>query len=147
MPSHDFSLSFSVDQTPQEVFAAINDVRSWWSGEVEGDTAAPGGEFTYRVPGVHYARQRIIESRPGRKVVWQVTEARLEFAADPQEWKGTQIVFEIAAQGGKTELRFTHKGLSARFECFENCSTAWGMLVNGNLRQRSATGQPQPSPW
>lgn len=147
MKNHDYSLSFTVDQTPQEAFAAINDVRSWWSGEIGGDTAKLGSEFSYRVPGIHYSRQKITESVPGKKVAWHVTDAKLDFVRDHQEWKGTDIVFEIADKGGKTEVRFTHKGLASHFECYENCSAAWGMLVNGNLRRRIATGEPQPSPW
>ncbi len=76
-----------------------------------------------------------------------MTDARLEFVKDKDEWKGTDIVFEIASKGAKTEVRFTHKGLASAFECYKNCSNAWGLLVNGNLRKLIATGKPQPSPW
>lgn len=147
MKTHDYSLAFTVDQTPAQAFAAINDVRSWWSGDVEGDTTQAGSEFSYTVPGIHYSKQKITESVPGKKVVWHVTDAKLDFVQDKQEWKGTDIVFDIVTAGGKTEVRFTHKGLGSSFECFENCSTAWGMLINGNLRRRIETGETQPSPW
>jgi hypothetical protein len=147
MSSKDFTLAFTVDQTPEEAFQAINDVRSWWSGAVEGDTAKLGSEFSYRVAGVHYSMQKITESAPGKKVVWHVTDARLEFVKDKDEWKGTDILFEIARKGAKTQVRFTHRGLASAFECYKDCSNAWGKLVNGSLRRRIATGQPQPSPW
>jgi hypothetical protein len=147
MRSKDYTLAFTVDQTPEEALQAINDVRSWWSGDVEGDTATLGGEFTYRVAGVHYSVQKITELALGKKVVWHVTDARLEFVKDKEEWRGTDIVFEIGRKGAKTEVQFTHKGLASAFECYGDCSNAWGMLVNGNLRRRIATGKPQPSPW
>lgn len=147
MESQSFTTAFTVDQSPEEVFQAINDVPSWWSGEVEGDSARLGGEFSYRVEGAHYSRQKITESVPGKRVVWHVTDARLEFVQDKDEWKGTDIVFEIARKGTGTELRFTHQGLASGFECYTDCSNAWGLLVNGNLKRRIATGEPQPSPW
>lgn len=147
MKTKDFSLSFTVDRTPEEVFEAINNVRGWWSGEVTGGTTKVGDEFTYRVAGAHYSKQLITEFVAGRKVVWRVTDAQLEFVSAREEWKGTDIVFEIARKGAKTEVRFTHKGLASALECYDSCSNAWSQLINGNLRRLIATGQSQPSPW
>jgi len=142
-----YTATFIVNQTPEEVFAAINHVRGWWSGEIEGDPDKPGAEFTYRVPGVHYSKQKVTEFIPGKKIVWHVSDADLAFVKDKDEWKGTNIVFEIAKKGGKTEVRFTHVGLVPRYECYDACSNAWGALVEGNLRRLITTGKFQPSPW
>jgi hypothetical protein len=46
MTSQNFTTTFSVDQTPQEVFEAIKNVRGWWSEEIEGSTDKVGDEFT-----------------------------------------------------------------------------------------------------
>jgi len=147
MKDQSFTSTFTVDQTPRQVFDAINNVRGWWSGQVEGSAENPGDEFTYRVEGVHYSKQKVTESVPGKKIVWHVLEAHLTFVGEKEEWRNTDIVFEIAEKGAGTELRFTHRGLVPDFECFDNCSNAWRMLVNGNLRTLIATGEPQPSPW
>lgn len=138
--------TFTVDQTPQEAFAAINDVRGWWSGEIEGATAKLGDEFTYRYKDVHYSKQKITESVPGKKVVWLVEDSRLNFIKDKSEWNGTRITFEIGKKGGKTEVHFTHVGLAADHECYTACSEGWGFLISGSLRSLITKGKGQPFP-
>jgi hypothetical protein len=144
MKQQGFTTSFTVEQTPEEVFAAINNVRGWWSGAIDGDTGRLGAEFTYRYENMHKSTQKVTEFVPGKRVVWHVADAELTFVKDKTEWIGTDIVFEIARRGGKTELRFTHVGLIPAFECYGGCSGAWGSLVDGNLRNLIATGENQP---
>jgi hypothetical protein len=61
MTTRSFSATFTVDETPKEVFAAINNVRGWWTGEIQGNTDCLGEEFTYRYKAAHYSKQRITE--------------------------------------------------------------------------------------
>jgi len=129
-----YTANFTVDKTPKEVFAAINNVRGWWEGEIEGSADKLGDEFTYRVEGFHYSKQKVTELIPGKKVVWLVTDAKLDFTKDKREWKGTKIIFDITKKGDKTEVRFTHLGLVPRFECYDSCSDAWGGIIKGSLR-------------
>jgi hypothetical protein len=139
-----FTASFTVAQTPEEVFTSINNVRGWWSGEVHGETNKLGAEFTYRYKDMHKSTQQVTELVLGKKVVWHVTDAELTFVKDKTEWIGTDIVFEIVKKDGKTELRFAHVGLVPAFECYGGCSGAWGALVEGNLRKLIETGKSQP---
>ncbi|MDX6255453.1 MAG: hypothetical protein QOJ11_1787 [Frankiales bacterium] len=138
-----FTTTFTVDQTPEEVFDAINNVRGWWTGDIEGNTEGLDDEFTYRYEDLHRSTQKITESIPGKKVVWHVVDAQLKFTQDKTEWKGTDITFEISQKGDKAEVRFTHLGLVPGYECFNDCSSAWGSYINGSLRRLITTGMAQ----
>ena len=74
MNDEHFTITFTVDETPEEAFAAINNVRAWWSGEIEGNTDRLGEEFTYRYEDVHRSKQKITELIPSKRVVWHVLE-------------------------------------------------------------------------
>ena len=141
-----FTTQFTVAQTPEQAFAAIADVRAWWSGDVEGDTDQLGAEFTYRYQDIHYSKQRITELVPGRRVVWQVLDAYLDFTEDPREWIGSEVIFELIPSGENTVVRFTHLGLIPEFECYEKCSSAWGFYINSSLKRLITTGEGAPNP-
>jgi uncharacterized protein YndB with AHSA1/START domain len=145
MTHSSYTTSFTVDRTADQVFDAINDVRSWWMTKVEGDNRAVGDEFSYRVPGVHFCTMRVTELRPGERVVWQVVDNHMSFIEDQSEWLGTEIRFELSEKDGATELRFTHDGLVPSYECFDICRNAWTFYVGESLRSLAATGEGEPS--
>jgi len=144
MKKKDFSTTFLVDQSPEEVFDAINNVPGWWSEEIDGSTDKLGAEFKFHYKDFHRSTQKITEFVPGKKVVWHVSEAKLNFVKNKTEWTGTDVVFEIKRKGKKTELRFTHVGLVPAFECYGDCSGAWGLYINDSLRSLITKGKGQP---
>jgi hypothetical protein len=146
MKNPSFTTTFSVDQTPEEAFNAIGNVRGWWSEEIEGSTGTLGDEFTYRYKDAHYCKLKLIEVIPGKKVVWLVLDNRFSFTEDASEWKDTKITFDISRKGDTTEVRFTHVGLVPDYECYGVCSNAWGSYINGSLRSLITTGQGRPNP-
>jgi hypothetical protein len=145
MTMKDFTTSFTVDQSPEQVFEAVNNVRGWWSGEIDGATDQLGAEFTYTYKDVHRTTQKITEFVPGKKIVWHVTDSSINFVKDKTEWNGTRVVFEIVKKGGKTELSFTHKGLVPTIDCYRDCSGAWGFYINNSLRSLITTGRGEPN--
>jgi hypothetical protein len=145
MSTKDYTTSFTVDQSPEQVFAAVTNVRGWWSGQIDGETDRLGAEFTYRYQDMHRSTQKITELVPGKKVVWRVLDATINFVKDKAEWNGTDVVFEIVKKGDKTELRFTHVGLVPTIECYGKCAGAWGFYINESLRDLITTGKGDPN--
>ena len=143
MEQQDFTTSILVDQTPMEAFDAINNVRAWWPGEIEGNTTKLDDEFIYRYKKIHYSKQKLVEVIPGKKVVWLVTDSSLNFVENKTEWTGTKIIFEISEKNNKTQVRFTHQGLIPQYECFDSCSNAWGDIIKNGLRRLITEGKGQ----
>src|SRR5688500_18330116 len=138
MATSDFTLTLLADQSLQEVFKAVNNVRDWWSGyydeEIEGDTEKLNDEFSFRAGGgVYYSKQKLVEVIPNKKVVWLITESELGFLEKKDEWTGSKVIFEISKKGDKTQLVFTHEGLTPEIECYDACAPAWTQYVHNKL--------------
>jgi hypothetical protein len=145
MTDSNFTTTFTVDQAPEVAFAAINNVRGWWSEEIKGRTDRLGEDFDYHYRDLHRCRIKVTELIPGRKVAWRVLENYFSFTEDKTEWTGTEIIFDIAGKGDKTEVRLTHLGLVPDYECYDICSDGWGTYINGSLRSLIATGKGHPN--
>ena len=145
MTTKDFTTTILVDNTPEEVFNAINNVRGWWSEEIEGSTDKLNSEFDYHYEDVHRCKIKIIELVPNKKIVWSVLDNYFKFTKDKSEWKGTKIIFDIAKKDNKTEMRFTHEGLVPAYECYEICRDAWTGYIQKSLRNMITSGIGQPN--
>ena len=160
MNNSDFSTALLLNETPEQVFNAVNNVRGWWSEEIQGRTDKQDEEFLYHFEDIHRCRLKIIEFIPEAKVVWLVMDNYFKpglfdetvspspaknILATESEWTGTRIIFEIAAKGDQTELRFTHLGLVPKFECFYVCVNGWTHYINHSLSDLITTGKGQPN--
>ena len=145
MNDRNYTTRFAVDQTPEEVFNAINNVRGWWSEAIEGSTDRLGEEFKYHFKDVHRCTIKITELVPNQKTVWLVLDNYFSFTKDKTEWKGTEITFEISKKGNKTEVHFTHLGLVPEYECYDACSDGWSTYIKGSLRDLITTGKGNPN--
>ena len=79
MKGQDFTITFTIDQTPEEAFRVIKNVRGWWSQQIEGNTDKLGDQFTYRYKDVHSCKMKLIELVPYTKVVWLVVDNDFNF--------------------------------------------------------------------
>lgn len=146
MKNNDFSTTIVVDATPQEVFNAINNVRGWWSENIDGDTDKLNSEFQYHYQDVHRAKIKIIEVVPNEKVVWHVLDNYFKFTKDETEWKNTRVIFELSKKDNKTALKFTHQGLVPEYECFQICHDAWTHYIQDSLKNLIMTGKGNATP-
>jgi hypothetical protein len=159
MKTSDFTATLLVDQTPAAVFDAINNVRGWWSEEIEGNTNKLNDEFIYHFEDIHRCQIKLIEVVPDKKVVWHVMDNYFkpgifddvsqslpsEDGFDKTEWVDTKIIFEISEMNGKTQVRFTHLGLVPNYECFIVCSNGWNHYIGESLLGLITTGKGQPN--
>ncbi|HEX9512794.1 MAG TPA: SRPBCC domain-containing protein [Puia sp.] len=159
MTTSDFTTTILVDQTPKETFNAINNVRGWWSEEIEGPTDKLNDVFNYHFEDIHRCRVKLIEVIPDKKVVWHVMDNYFkpgifddpshplpsEDGFDKTEWIDTKIIFEISEKEDKTQVVFTHLGLVPEYECFDVCANGWNHYIGESLLSLIATGKGQPN--
>jgi hypothetical protein len=144
MKTNHFHTSITVDATPEEAFQCINNVTKWWTENLEGASHQLNDEFTVQFGDVHYSKQRLVEFVPEKRVVWLITEGRLNFVKDQQEWVNHRIVFDILTEKNKTKVNFTQIGLVPEIECYEACSNAWNQYIQQSLYNLITKGKGQP---
>jgi Activator of Hsp90 ATPase homolog 1-like protein len=145
MKQQDYHVSITANATPHQAFDAVNSVTKWWTENLEGASHKLDDEFSVQFGDVHYSRQKLIEVIPDKKVVWLVTDSRLNFLNDKKEWNDMKIVFDIVPKGDKTEVHFTQIGLTPAIECYTACSNAWGEYVKKSLLPLINTGKGNPT--
>jgi hypothetical protein len=143
MKNQNFTTTILVDQSPAEVFNAINNPRLWWSESIGGNTDKLNDEWSYHFEDNHRCKMKTIELITNKKVVWLVEENYFKFTKDSAEWTGNQIIFEISKQGEKTQLVFTQVGLVPAYECYNVCRDAWTGFVQKSLQSLITTGKGQ----
>lgn len=142
MRDKSYTATIEVAQSPEVVFNHINDISKWWSKDFEGSSAKLNDEFVICHPNRHYSKQKLIEVIPGKKVVWLVTDSKLNWLEkDKYEWTNTRMVFEITIKGDKTMLHFTHEGLVPEKECYAMCEQGWNLVVKESLFNLIANGK------
>lgn len=144
MPDQHYRHSFLVERTAQEVYDAITHVTRWWTINTDGPTTAVGDMFTVQFGDVHRTTQRITVAVPGERIVWHVTESHLPWLKDAEEWKGTEIIFDIARSAEGTRLTVTHIGLTPKVECFTQCEKGWDFFLGTSLHRSITQGAGLP---
>ncbi|WP_072996128.1 hypothetical protein [Epilithonimonas mollis] len=87
-----YQYTFHSNKTAEEIFPVLQDVRQWWIGifgeTISGETNIIGDEFSFSAGhGAHFSKQKLIEIKPNKELVWLVIESNLSFLNDTQKWK------------------------------------------------------------
>jgi hypothetical protein len=143
MQNQDYTATLLVGQPPEEVFAAIINIRGWWSEDIEGNTDKLDQEFMYRDKHLR-AKMKITELIPGKKIVWHILESQMDDIKDVTEWDDTKLIFEITKKDDKTKIQFTHFGLIPEFDCYTVCSKAWDFYITSSLQRLITTCKGEP---
>jgi hypothetical protein len=139
-----YTATIEAANSPEEIFQRItNDVAKWWGGkDLSGSSTELNDEFSINHPGAHYSKQKLVEVIPGKKLVWLVTESKLNWLKNQEEWTNTKMIFEIIRENGSSFLHFTHEGLVPEKESYARCSEGWNMVIKDWLCTLVTDGKP-----
>ena|ERR1700733_7691245 len=134
MKSQSYSTSIEVAADPAYVFNCINDVPKWFKDKgFEGRSTKLNDEFIFcygEGDDAHYSKQKLVEFIPGKRVVWLVTDSKINWIENnKEEWTNTKMVFEISTKGDKTVVHFIHEGLVPELKCYSDCEQGWNMII------------------
>jgi hypothetical protein len=132
MAGQDYTSSITANISAIEATSRINRVADWWTAKVTGPSSKSGDSFNINW-GETWLDIRVVELEPGQRVVWLVTDCHLGFINDKEEWKDTQIVFDISSNGSQATVKMTHVGLTPNVECYGVCETGWNFYVLESL--------------
>ena len=134
MTDKSYTITIAVSESPVEVFNCLPEISKWWSKDYSGNSSKLNDEFVINHPGLHYSKQKLVEVIPCQKMVWLVTESKLNWLKkDPSEWTNTKMIFELSPRGDKTVVHFTHEGLTPEKECYTMCTGGWDMVIKDRL--------------
>ena len=132
MENQNYHTSIRVNTPALEAFEKISLVDQWWGKDFEGKAKNPGDTFLIRF-GETYVNFEIVESVPGQKLLWLVTDCNLHWLKDRKEWKGTKMSFQISPEKDLTRIHVTHIGLIPGIECYDNCKKGWDFYIQESL--------------
>lgn len=134
-----------IKASPAEVYAAlatVDGVAGWWTKETTG-TSKPGGTVDVRFltpqgKEIGGMTMEVVALDPNRKVHWR-------FRKGPEEWIGTDVIFDLTQDGDFTIVRFGHRNWREPVEFMAHCSMKWATFML-SLRELVETGRGRPAP-
>jgi len=122
--------------------ATVAGIASWWTKEARG-VSAPGEtiELDFSTPDgerVGGMAMQVVALQPDTRVQWR-------FTGGPEDWLGTEAVFDLSREDDYTIVRFGHRKWREANEFTEHCSTKWATFLL-SLRDLVEKGKGRPAP-
>jgi len=120
----------------------LDGLAGWWTTNTTGDPKA-GGTILFRFQGddgkeIGGFDMEVLELVPDKKVRWRVT-------GGPEEWIGTDVIFDLSRSGDFTVVFFGHRNWREEVEFMGHCSTKWATFLL-SMRDMLETGKGRPAP-
>ena len=125
--------------TPDQTYQALSTragLAKWWTNSTQGESKVGGVlQFRFEPGGID---MKVIELDPAKRVVWEVVDG-------PEEWLGTEVIFDLKQDGDYTDVLFKHQGWREPVEFMHHCTTKWGVFLL-SLKSLVETGKGAPAP-
>jgi uncharacterized protein YndB with AHSA1/START domain len=110
---------------------------SWWTNDVTG--AGKEGsviEFRFNGGGPDFEVTKLVENET---VQWKHS------SSIPEEWMGSEILFQLQVKDDQTIVRFSHYNWKEATDFMAHCSTKWAVFLL-SLKEALETGKGKPFP-
>ena len=133
---HRIGIKSSVPEAAYRALTTREGLSDWWTKDTQGEGGI-GGVFAFRF-GVGGFDMKVVELEPAKRVMWEVVDG-------PDEWIGTNVIWDIKQDGDYTVILFTHRGWREQVEFMHHCSTKWAaFLLSLKSLLETGTGRPDP---
>jgi uncharacterized protein YndB with AHSA1/START domain len=125
-----------------EALATIKGIAGWWTRATSG-TPEVGKtiKVEFQTPEGKELGSMNMEVKalePSKKVHWY-------FTAGPEEWIGTDAIFDLHEEGEYTIVLFGHRNWREEVEFTSHCSMKWAIFLL-SLKELVENGKGRPSP-
>jgi uncharacterized protein YndB with AHSA1/START domain len=122
--------------------STVEGISGWWTKHTSG-VSKIGGTIEVRFHStdgkeIGNMAMEVIALDPNKKVHWR-------FKSGPEEWVGTDVIFNLSQDRDYTIVLFGHKNWREAREFTSHCSMKWATFLL-SLRELVESGKGKPSP-
>lgn len=138
---HRVGIKASQDKVYQAL-STLKGISGWWTKDTTGESEI-GKTVVVRFhtpegKEVGSMDIKILDLKPLEKIHWK-------FSAGPQEWIGTEVLFELHQEEDYTIVLFSHINWAEEVAFKAHCSMKWAIFLL-SLKQLLENGKGNPSP-